>query len=485
MKTLRRTALAAAILLGACGGSSDGEEDVLPSDRPEGDAPVLEDETGGPPSEPAPTTPPATETGSEPDGSASEPGTDPGPETDPGSETDAGSETDPGSETDSGSGSEPGAELNPSLPGGNPSVPDPMSPNATSVSFEITVPAYVSDELQVRITWGERMLMAVWNGDESWSAVGDFPTDEERLLVVDFLDRNGELPLGTFERDFRTGTDAGETYTVGAGNFDTARWDSDRDGVSNIDELRSGTDPLAEGELFGLVEGPPSTEEATPLGVVERVSAFYEASLPKTRPYVESVEVLPEDPEDFGALRATRRVDIDIDAAGTGRFSRFVETRNEGDEDIRRLTFEATRTAADGIDWSGTYAMSVSSAGLSERFTFETETRAVGERISQKGDIERDATLNVPVRRTDIEYELIGERIAGTPRCEPVAGEVIVQERSDLAVRDPSETPLNTRYLKELTESGWRVETRYEDGSLQGSRLDSLGIELYCDFGEL
>jgi len=74
-----------------------------------------------------------------------------------------------------------------------------------------------------------------------------------------------------------------------------------------------------------------------------------------------------------------------IDATGAGRFSSFVESRNPSDEDIRRATVEATRTVGDGIGWSGTYVWSVSSAGLSEEFTFSTDTNAVGERISRTG----------------------------------------------------------------------------------------------------
>jgi len=508
MRILRRAAIPAFILLGACGGGTDEERSEPASTRPGNDVPALESETSDRPTEPSPTTPPRSEPDPEPEtepeqaprpepetepGAETEPGQgpDPEPETEPESEPepeqrpDPEPETEPGSEPEQEPGPESESEPDSRPPVENPSVPDPETQNETSVSFAITVPRYVSNELQVRIVWGEKTLTGVWDGDESWSAVGDFPTDEERLLVVEFLDRNGELPLGTFERDFRTGTNAAETYTVGAGNFDTARWDSDWDGVSNIDELRSGEDPLAEDTPFGLVAGPPSGEEGTPLGVVERVSAFYEASLPKTRPYVESAEALPADAEDFLSFRATRRVNIDIDAAGTGSFSRFLETRSSAEEDIRRLTFEATRTVGDGIDWSGTYAMSVSSAGLSESFTFETETRAVGERISQKGAIEREANLPARQGRTDIEYDLLGERIGGTPRCEPLAGRVVVYERTGLFAYDPGEAPESTTYFKELADQYWNVEVRYEDGSLQGVLRESLGIELYCEFGEL
>ena len=366
-----------------------------------------------------------------------------------------------------------------------PSIPDPMSESVTSVTFEITVPTYVSDELQVRIAWGATVRAADWNGDQSWSATVELPSDEERLLRVDFLDRNGDLPLGTFERDFRTGTNAAETYTIGPGNFDTARWDADRDGAANLVELLAGTDPLSADVAPSPIGGPPPAEELTPLGAIERVSGFYERSLPKTRPYTRSIEIRPPNPDDFSVPRLTERTEIDIDASGTGSFSRFVESRNEGDEDIRRATLDATRTVGDGIEWSGTYAWSVSSAGLSETFAFTTRTAAAGERISQRGTIEWQPLFWERQGTTNVEYALLGERIDGTPRCAPVSGRVAFVETDVYVGADPAETPLSTTISREPGEEYWSVDARYADGSRQGSLRASLDLEFHCDFGEL
>ena len=133
----------------------------------------------------------------------------------------------------------------PEAPDLTPVIPDPMVQNLTVVDFEITVPAYVSDALQVRIAWGDRDFTAAWVGDEFWSASGELPTDRLQPLVVTFYDDNGGIELGTFERDYRTGSNASESVVITADQFDTERWDRDDDGVSNIAELIAGTDALS------------------------------------------------------------------------------------------------------------------------------------------------------------------------------------------------------------------------------------------------
>jgi|GEM_PF-4706619 len=57
----------------------------------------------------------------------------------------------------------------------NSSMPDPLVQNTTVVEFDITVPAYVSDALEVRVTWSDFAIAAEWVGDELWSATANLP----------------------------------------------------------------------------------------------------------------------------------------------------------------------------------------------------------------------------------------------------------------------------------------------------------------------
>ena len=118
----------------------------------------------------------------------------------------------------------------------------PESAN-TRVSFDITVPAYQSDELSVSVEWGPRIVYASWVIDEKWFLVDDFPTQTEHELVVTFQDRNGGITLGSYETIFETGTSESQLYTLTANDFDSELWDDNSDGTSNLDELLAGINP--------------------------------------------------------------------------------------------------------------------------------------------------------------------------------------------------------------------------------------------------
>ena len=117
--------------------------------------------------------------------------------------------------------------------------------SATRVSFDITVPAFMSDALRVRLVWGDIDILASFVVDESWAVIDDFPTNTENQLVVTFSDNNGAITLGSFETAFRTGTNPSESFQIAADEFDTDRFDSDGDGVSNFAEAVAGTSPIS------------------------------------------------------------------------------------------------------------------------------------------------------------------------------------------------------------------------------------------------
>ena len=125
-----------------------------------------------------------------------------------------------------------------------PSVePEAFPSTTTQVVFDITVPAYMSDELQVRLDWGDVNLAVPWVRDENWVITEFFPANTENPLVVTFADRNGAITLGSYETTFRTGEGTSETIQIMADQFNTRQWDDDNNGVSNLNELIAGTSP--------------------------------------------------------------------------------------------------------------------------------------------------------------------------------------------------------------------------------------------------
>jgi len=93
------------------------------------------------------------------------------------------------------------------------------------------------------VLWGEIDSTAAWVRDESWTLSEDFPTDTDNLLTVTFSDQNGAITLASFEQAFRTGSNSTESFQITTDQFDTSRWDSDGDGVSNLSEALAGTNP--------------------------------------------------------------------------------------------------------------------------------------------------------------------------------------------------------------------------------------------------
>lgn len=121
-----------------------------------------------------------------------------------------------------------------------------LTADFTRVSFDITVPAYSSNALQVSLVSNNKNLTAAWVADESWIITDDFSSNTEHPITVTFSDNNGAIVLGQVETQFVTGSDASQMITVSADQFNTAFWDDDGDGVSNLSELTAGSNPLGE-----------------------------------------------------------------------------------------------------------------------------------------------------------------------------------------------------------------------------------------------
>ena len=201
-------------------------------------------------------------------------------------------------------------------------IPDPMVQNNTVVTFEITVPAYQSNELQLLLNWGEFSTSINWIGDEFWSVDANLPTDTEQLLSIIFFDENGDIELGSFEQQYRTGINAAEVFQVTADQFDTDRWDFDNDGASNLEELIAGGDPrVDEGSLLDIEENQQMS--------LLFIANYFETLPPNDRPYMATVT---ENVSESEVMSTT----ADIDANGNGSmlihtppFARFNLRRGE------------------------------------------------------------------------------------------------------------------------------------------------------------
>jgi len=115
---------------------------------------------------------------------------------------------------------------------------------STLVTFDITVPVYVSQALQVRVDWDTDNTMASWVVDESWTATGNLQTDSSYAVTVTFFDDNGAIVLGRANTTLTTTTRSTQTLEILASQFDTSSADDDSDGVSNLDELLAGANPI-------------------------------------------------------------------------------------------------------------------------------------------------------------------------------------------------------------------------------------------------
>jgi len=123
------------------------------------------------------------------------------------------------------------------------STEEPAAVDGDLVEIDIEVPTYVSDRLQLRVFWGDQEMATQWVSDQSWLASMFIPFHVTQRLLVTFYDRDGEIILGTVEGDY-INLPQWAPPKIYQFNFVTDRYDDDNDGVSNIDELRLGTNPL-------------------------------------------------------------------------------------------------------------------------------------------------------------------------------------------------------------------------------------------------
>lgn len=353
-------------------------------------------------------------------------------------------------------------------------LPDPLVQNDTEIRFSITVPAIMSDTLQLRLVWGDENFPASWVGDEMWSASAVFPTDTQHSLVVTFSNDNGALILGTFETELRTGTNASETFEIEANQFETVLWDNDNDGVSNIDEQLAGTDPLVDADsLLEIVDFIIINSRS---GI--SVTKDFESRLTDERPFFE--EIVREPNFSFQPVEANDDVDIDADGNGTHTYA--------WDAGSTYYSRTGTRTrSANSISWEGVQG---NFNGISFFHNEFINTVTVVDERTREFVEEIEGSLNGDYSKYwQISTRLTGILIEGTSMCEAVAG----MGSMTFTSFNPNDADTVRTFSKAIDDQFWRVVTE-RDGvtsehfarDLKMIYSDDLGNGLFiCDFVDI
>jgi len=352
-----------------------------------------------------------------------------------------------------------------------PGAPDPIIQNTTRVTFDITVPAYQSNSLQLRLNWGDIAITADWVGDEFWSVSDDFPTNTVNPLSITFFYDNGSITIASFETSYRTGNNAAETLQVGAEQFVIDRWDDDGDGISNLDELMSGTDP------FFDENDPREIRDSYDLPSVQRVSRKYDASIPADRPYFESAETRPAELiRPYSILTTT----INIDENGNGNF--LDSTEVEGTNDRFGSSESGIRThLGNRITWVGRTTSFDSGAGRSDSEEFTITTTYLDEQTrTQDGSIVVDNCCGTFNRNEEINYSLTGQVINDSTECEPITGTYRLSAESF-----GSSGVFTVSASKIAAERHWAVTITRNDIVEEEFLARELDTTFYCNFTDL
>ena len=354
------------------------------------------------------------------------------------------------------------------------SVPDLLVQNRTQVDFGITVPAYQSDALQVRLTWGDIQASAAWVGDEQWSLSLDFPSNTEHLLTIVFSDGNGDIELGSYEQTYRTGFNDAESLQISADRFDTDRWDADGDGVSNLNELLVGDDPLVINSVLLDIRDSLRTDDQRLMFLIERDSESFETKIPDERPYFEDEEVVDPPPEYWEGFSWDQhhQTTINIDAAGNGTYSRFSRVQLTFG-DYNTLNDEGTRIRSGGsIQWSGFKRLFNNNAGcqiVSVRFDTQTVKTDEGV-ITQESDHNHSVTCG-DSEAPQISYSLTGVELDESQFCEATAGRIAVERIYSGA----------TTISKAPEDSHWNVNRIDSEGQfIEEYLVPSIDLKFFC-----
>lgn len=320
----------------------------------------------------------------------------------------------------------------------NSAVVDPLIQNSVLVSFDITVPAYASNELRLEVNWGDWTFVADWIGDEFWSVSSELPTETEELLTVTYFDSFGAIELARFSQQFRTGSNPAEAFEISADQFDADQFDDDGDGVGNMDELIAGTDPLIDENSFLPIEDS--------ISVGGYILGIYESHITDERPLSLTFQPHPNNPN-----QDSLSGNVDIDEGGNGTLIRNyrlgAEYNNQSGtrtNSENTVSWEGVIRGYDGSDYSYTTNFNAAITLVDE------STRSLVEEISRasRGTYNYDGETRMILK---------GRLIEGTNVCEPVAGTYYSISTNNINGGGLSETSIS----KDIDDTYWRVSKMF------------------------
>lgn len=355
----------------------------------------------------------------------------------------------------------------------------------TSVDFDISVPQYSSDFLRVQLVWGDASFSANWIGDQFWSVNRVLPTNTEHLLSVTFSDINGDIELARYEESYQTGSNAAETYTITADQFDTQLFDTDEDGVSNLDELLAGTDPLVN-DLTAL-----EVRDSVLLGRDTFSFETVARKIPKERPFSLYFEDLPPEPEVGTVFHTT--ISIELDESGNGAYSESVLKRSSGIRENDALELNATRVnTGESIMLDGVLRLSNGEQDYEKGYRFSNViSRVASDKYSYTGESTTAHNYTSPSWERST-YNLTVKANEDADYCIPIAGTI---EHDDIFNRfiyfdesRPAEDRIRrvTTVTKEEEDQYWHViVVNHDDGSLFDEYLvRTIAIEVLEERGD-